>query len=113
MKELSFNLNENDQLVINKMVIDQIEKPEIFIDYFKKIENHIYYGLNIKGDAKKTKFWEQVLKQATKTYLGGKIYDPSSSATIVTEDYEITFYCPKNYCPYNHYIIIGLINNKK
>lgn len=113
MKTLSFNLNENEELVINKMVIDQIYTPERFIDQFNKVENHKYYGLNIKGYAKLTKFWEQVLKQATKTNFGGKLYEPFSYATIVTEDYEITFNCPKNYCPYNYYIIIDLIIKNK
>lgn len=108
MKTLSFNLNENEELVINKMVIDQIYKPEIFIDHVTPIENYKYYGLNIKGRDKLTKFWEQVLKQATKTNFGGHLYEQFSYATIVTEDYEITFNCPKNYCPYTYYIVIDL-----
>lgn len=86
MKELSFNVNENEQLVINKIVID----------LFDKCENFNHYKMEIKGRAKLTKFWEQVLEQANKTNFSGKLYEQFSYATIETEDFEITFNCPKN-----------------
>ena len=104
MKTLSFNVNENDQLVINEMVID----------LFHKSENFNHYRMEIKGYDKLIKFWAQLIKQATKTNFSANLKEKFSYVTIVTDDLEITFNCPKNELRNEYYLFtIDLKNNKK
>lgn len=105
MKEkLNFKVNENDQLIIN----------EIVIDLFHKSENYNHYRMEIKGYDKLIKFWSQLIRQATKTNFSANLKEEFSYVTIVTDDLEITFNCPKNELRNEYYLFtIDLKNNKK